>query len=527
MTTRTTLGSKLAWATAIAMLLACGGGSSSPDASSLDATPDAPTRCTTDVDCDDDLFCSGVERCDPDDEAADTRGCVVGPAPCATACDETAERCGVDCAVTRDADGDGARAIECGGDDCDDFDPDVSPDAVEICDPDGRDEDCDASTFGMRDDDDDGAIDDACCNGERCGTDCDDSNASIGPGGVEVCNGLDDDCDGSIDEGVQTTFFRDEDRDGFGAGDTSLACTRPDGFAPTDDDCDDTNAAIHPAAFDRCDGAVDDDCSGTVDDPPAGCECTDGATRTCPFPGLCAGSTQTCGDGLWGACGVGGASEVCANELDDDCDGNVDEECACAVPSRVCGVDEGICSRGIQDCAPDGSWGPCIGDVRARPETCNELDDDCDGLTDEALTIRCWVDDDGDGYAWPSAAERAACTTCPAGTTGRNPATQPDCDGNDARAFPGQTAYFGTPRSTVGGFDFDCDGTEVAFVPGPCRLNAAGNGCVIPETWDSNRGCGQFTPTQICAYMGPDVGCVGIPGCTPFVGTTCDRLECR
>jgi hypothetical protein len=46
-------------------------------------------------------------------------------------------------------------------------------------------------------------------------------------------------------------------------------------------------------------------------------------------------------------------------------------------------------------------------------------------------------------------------------------------------------------------------------------------------TWDASRGCGEYTPTQICAYMGPEVGCVDIPGCMPFVGTTCDRLECR
>ncbi|MCA9614839.1 MAG: putative metal-binding motif-containing protein, partial [Myxococcales bacterium] len=440
--------------------------------------------------------------------------------------DEEADRCETDCGVTRDADGDGSRARECGGDDCDDADDRRHPGATEVCDVEGLDEDCDPATFGERDVDEDGVFDARCCNGDVCGTDCDDSDAAVRPSGVEVCDEVDQDCDGSVDEGVQTTFYRDGDRDGFGAGDTAQACTRPDGYAPTDDDCDDGDPAVHPAAFDRCDGSVDDDCSGDVDDPPGGCACTDGDTRTCPFAGVCAGSTQACTEGLWGACGVGGVDEICANELDDDCDGAVDERCACEVASRVCGSDTGACMRGVQDCEADGSWGPCVGDVRATPEVCNTVDDDCDGRSDEGLTLRCWVDEDGDGYAWPSAMQSEACGACPAGTTARDPSVIPDCDGNDARAFPGQTAYFGTPRTASGGFDFDCDGSEDSETPGPCRLNAAGDDCAFERSWTSTT-CGEYTPLDTCVYMGPEAGCVEIRTCTPFVGSTCDRVRCR
>lgn len=114
-------------------------------------------------------------------------------------CSESDARC-VSCTGTLDADGDGHVSIACGGDDCADFDGARFPGGSELCDVDGHDEDCVDTTFGDRDEDGDGYIDAACCNGGRCGNDCDDGARDVSPAGREACNGRDDDCDGAIDE---------------------------------------------------------------------------------------------------------------------------------------------------------------------------------------------------------------------------------------------------------------------------------------------------------------------------------------
>ncbi len=100
-----------------------------------------------------------------------------------------------------DCDGDGADAVECGGNDCDDEDAGRYPTNPEVCDADGVDEDCDPSTFGVTDEDGDTYIDAMCCNGSNCGDDCDDGDININPGATEVCNGADDTCSGAADDG--------------------------------------------------------------------------------------------------------------------------------------------------------------------------------------------------------------------------------------------------------------------------------------------------------------------------------------
>ncbi|MCZ7680956.1 MAG: putative metal-binding motif-containing protein [Sandaracinaceae bacterium] len=85
------------------------------------------------------------------------------------------------------------------GDDCDDADPSRFAGAVEVCDAEGHDEDCDLTTLGATDVDGDGAISAACCNGATCGGDCNDGDPLVGPLQREACNGRDDDCDGTTD----------------------------------------------------------------------------------------------------------------------------------------------------------------------------------------------------------------------------------------------------------------------------------------------------------------------------------------
>ena len=96
--------------------------------------------------------------------------------------------------------------------------------------------------------------------------DCDDDDPEVNPGAIEVCNGLNDDCDEEIDEGLGFLAYRDADADGFGTTTDFLEiCELPDGYTLIGGDCDDSNAAISPGAVELC-NELDDDCDGLVDE---------------------------------------------------------------------------------------------------------------------------------------------------------------------------------------------------------------------------------------------------------------------
>ncbi len=98
--------------------------------------------------------------------------------------------------------------------------------------------------------------------------DCNDRDASIHPEAPEICDGVDNDCDETIDEGVKVTVWADVDGDGYGdAGAPRQACGPGDGLVDNDLDCDDGNARAHPGAQERCNGR-DDDCDEVVDEDP-------------------------------------------------------------------------------------------------------------------------------------------------------------------------------------------------------------------------------------------------------------------
>jgi hypothetical protein len=154
-------------------------------------------------------------------------------------------------------------------------------------------------------------------DGYTTNDDCNDGDANVNPGATEICNGIDDNCDGQIDESVTITFYQDGDEDGFGTSTSSVqACTAPSGFVSDDTDCDDGNAAINPDAEEICNDGIDNDCDSTTGDTT---NCTD-TTVDADEDGYTV--LDDCNDG--DASINPGATEVC-NSLDDNCDGSTDE----------------------------------------------------------------------------------------------------------------------------------------------------------------------------------------------------------
>ena len=98
------------------------------------------------------------------------------------------------------------------------------------------------------------------------GTDCDDTEENIFPSAPEICDGLDNNCNEEIDEGLGDAFYMDGDGDGFGDPDTVVeSCLTGIGYVENGDDCDDENFAINPAVSEICDGR-DNDCDGGIDE---------------------------------------------------------------------------------------------------------------------------------------------------------------------------------------------------------------------------------------------------------------------
>lgn len=172
-----------------------------------------------------------------------------------------------------------------GGEDCDDADETINPDAEDTCD--GVDNNCDGvadndPTYGSTwylDADNDGygilgATTVACEDPEGYAdntSDCDDTDYSKNPGADEVCNDEDDNCDGTSDNDPVdgTTWYADVDEDGYGSElDWVAACDQPSGYIATGGDCDDTLSRVQPGADEYCNDA-DDDCDDEIDEDAA------------------------------------------------------------------------------------------------------------------------------------------------------------------------------------------------------------------------------------------------------------------
>ncbi len=299
--------------------------------------------------------------------------------------------------------------------DCDDADPEINPGADELCD--GIDNNCD----GLIEQDVDG---DGYMGTGTCADDCDDTNPEIHPGADESCNWIDDDCDGLIDNGF----------DGDG-----------DGWTSCDGDCDDTATTVHPGADEGCDG-LDTDCDGF----------------------LSAGEIDGDGDGFT-SCGLGngeqdcddtraevhpGAEELC-DGLDTDCSGSLDLNEVDSDGDSVFACED------CDDTDPDRA--PRI------PEWCDGKDNDCDGVVDQGYDLdgdgwtSCSGDcDDSDDSIYPGAEERCngvddSCDDHPASDEADLDADgwyvcDGDCDDSDATIYPGAA-------ESCNGLDDDCDGS--------------------------------------------------------------------
>ena len=247
--------------------------------------------------------------------------------------------------------------------------------------------------------------------------DCDDSDANVNPAATEICNGVDDDCDGVVDNGITyQDWYMDGDGDGYGDGTPINDCQSPGAnYVLQNGDCDDSDANVNPAATEICNG-VDDDCDGVVDNGITyqdwymdgdGDGYGDGTPiNDCQSPG--ANYVLQNGDCDDSDANVNPAATEICNGVDDDCDGVVDN----GITYQDWYLDGDGDGYGggtpINDCQSPGANyvlqnGDCDdSDANVNPaatEICNGVDDDCDGVVDNGLVFEDWyLDGDGDGY---------------------------------------------------------------------------------------------------------------------------------
>jgi hypothetical protein len=353
-------------------------------------------------------------------------------------CDQVKDQCPDPC-VDQDKDGYLGKTVECSkGDDCDDFDNDVHPKALDNC---GNqvDEDCDGKDLECpkecKDLDNDGYV----AKSADCpeGTDCDDGDNDVHPNAVEICsNQADENCDGKDEECPPECL--DNDNDGYGSG---KDCK--------DYDCNDGNPAMHPGAVEECENGLDDDC-------------VDGDA---PCPETCDDQDED-GFGVGGACVVQdcddtnpninpGAVETCDNQVDEDCNG-VDLVCVTCTDNDGDGYGTGDSCIG-PDCDDSN---PLVNPV--AEEICgNGIDEDCDG---EDCPKDC-LDADLDGYGQGPQCEGADCNDAdafvhPGAFEICENGSDEDCDGKDADC----------PAANCED-DYDCKSQELCDqATGTCRL---------------------------------------------------------
>lgn len=233
-------------------------------------------------------------------------------------------------------------------------------------------------------------------------TDCNDNNPNVNPGATEVCDGLDNNCNGQTDEGVTNTYYRDLDNDGYGhASISTQACSAPSGYVTNNSDCNDNNPNVNPGASEVCDN-LDNNCNGQVDEGVRNTYYRDldgdgygnpnVTNQACSAPTGYVSNNLDCNDSNGGI--YPGATELCDN-MDNNCNGQIDE----GLPQLTYYVDNdgdgfGNPNNSAQSCYQPSGYVLNNLDCNdnnanvnpAATEVCDNIDNNCNGVTDEGCT---------------------------------------------------------------------------------------------------------------------------------------------
>ncbi|WP_375768932.1 MopE-related protein [Archangium gephyra] len=337
--------------------------------------------------------------------------------------------------------------------------------------------------------------------------DCDDFDPAINPGAEEVCDGLDNNCNGAVDEAAGSTWYRDADGDTYGnAAVSTLACVQPSGYVSNSSDCDDSKASVKPGATEVCDG-LDNNCNGAVDEATGSTWYRDAdgdtygnaavSTLACSAPAGYVSNSSDCDDSK--ASVKPGATEVC-DGLDNNCNGSIDEAAGSTWYRDADGDTYGNASVNTLACSAPAGYVSSASDCNdtnasvkpGAPEVCNGVDDNCNGSIDEGVAKTTWYRDaDGDGRGNPSVSTLAC--SAPAGYV----SDSSDC--NDANST--------LPRAFVQDYDGDGYGDVWAISPLPF-------GCTPPAGYsatsnDCNDGNSSVNPGAAEVCDGVDNNCSG------------------